>query len=76
MDLDYTVTRDGRVEDITVSESNAPRGIEMNVVRDLRVTRFRPRFLDGEPVDTAGQHHRRNFYAPRRATANTELTAE
>jgi outer membrane biosynthesis protein TonB len=53
VDLDYTVTRDGRVEDITVSESNAPRGIEMNVVRDLRVTRFRPRFLDGEPVDTA-----------------------
>ena len=78
VDLKYTVTREGRVKDIAVIESNAPRDIEIKVARDLKQTRYRPRFLDGEPVDTADLHHRQNSYSPRRmkANANTQVAAK
>ena len=67
VDLDYSVTREGRAENVAITESNAPRGIEIKIARDLKLTRFRPRFVDGEPVDTAGMHQRQNFYSTRLA---------
>lgn len=78
VDLKYAVTREGRVKDISVIESNAPRDIEIKLARDLKLTRHRPRFLDGEPVDTADLHHRQNFYSPRRVKpiANTQVAAK
>lgn len=63
IDFDYAVTRDGRVEDVTVVESNAPKATKDKAAYDLERTRFRPRFVDGEPVDTPGLYHRRNIYA-------------
>lgn len=74
VDLDYTVSRDGRVRDAKVVESNAPKDLEMRIVRDFKQTRFRPRFDDGEPVDTTELYHRQNFYKPRPAT--TTLAAK
>ena len=68
VDIDYAVTRDGRVEDVTVVESNAPRDIEIRIVRDFKHTRFRPRFEGGEPVATQDLYQRQNFYKPRPAT--------
>jgi tetratricopeptide (TPR) repeat protein len=65
VDLDYTVTRDGRPTDVKVVESNAPRDLETRLVREFKQTRFRPRFADGEPVDTEAQYRRQNFYKPR-----------
>ena len=69
VDLDYAVTRDGRARDVIVIESNAPKRIEIQVARDLRSTKFRPRFVDGEPVDTAGMHQRQKYYSTRLAKA-------
>jgi tetratricopeptide (TPR) repeat protein len=69
VDLDYAVSRDGRVRDVKVVESDAPKDVEMRIVRDFRQTRFRPRFASGEPVDTAELYHRQNFYKPRPATS-------
>jgi tetratricopeptide (TPR) repeat protein len=63
VDLDYAVTRDGRARDVVVIESNAPKRIEIQITRDLKSTKFRPRFVDGEPVDTAGMHQRQKYYS-------------
>ncbi len=65
IDFDFTVTRDGQVKDISVVESNAPKRIEAKAARNLKHTRFRPRFLDGDPVDTPGMHHRQSIYVAR-----------
>lgn len=69
VDLDFDVTRLGRVSDVKVVESNAPKDLQMRIIRDFKQTRFRPRFDAGEPVDTADLYHRRNFYKPRPVTA-------
>jgi tetratricopeptide (TPR) repeat protein len=71
VDLDYSVTREGRARDVVVTESNAPRHIEIDMARDLKATRFRPRFVDGEPADTAGMHQRQNFYSTQPAKPTT-----
>jgi tetratricopeptide (TPR) repeat protein len=74
VDLDYDVTRDGRVTDVRIVESNAPRDLEIRLVRDFKQTRFRPRFEAGEPVDTADLYQRQNFYKPR--PVNVTLAAK
>jgi tetratricopeptide (TPR) repeat protein len=51
-DLDYTVARDGRVQDVEVVETNAPRTTRWKLVENLSNTRHRPRFEGGEPVAT------------------------
>jgi tetratricopeptide (TPR) repeat protein len=51
-DLDYTVGRDGRVQDVEVLETNASRSTRWKLVENLSNTRHRPRFEDGEPVAT------------------------
>jgi hypothetical protein len=69
VDLDFDVTRAGRVKDVRVVESNAPQDLQMKMVRDFKQTRFRPRFDAGEPVDTTDLYQRQNFYKPRPVTA-------
>jgi hypothetical protein len=62
VELAFTVTRAGQVTDIKVVESNAPKHIEAEAAQDLQSTRYRPRFVNGEPVDTPGVHHRQNVF--------------
>lgn len=62
IDLDFTVTREGWVKDITVTESNAPQRFKDEAAADLKRTRYRPRFVNGDPVDTPGVQHRRKIY--------------
>ena len=50
--LDYTVTRDGDVKDVKVTDSNAPEPYQWRLKDGLRQMRFRPRFVNGEPVDS------------------------
>ena len=69
VDLDFDVMRDGRVKDVRVVESNAPKDLQMKIVRDFKHTRYRPRFDAGEPVDTTDLYQRQNFYKPRPVTA-------
>jgi hypothetical protein len=63
VDLDYTVTSEGEVHAVSITESNAPRAVEYRVVKDLRVVRHRPKFAAGEPVDEPGMHYQRRIYA-------------
>ena len=45
-------------------DSAFDQGVEIKVARDLKMTRFRPRFLDGQPVETPGVYQRQNFLWP------------
>lgn len=52
VELSFTVTREGRLEDIEVVESNAPKRVERLLVTALRRASYRPRLVDGEPSRT------------------------
>lgn len=64
-DLDYTVGRDGRVQDVEVVESNAPRSTRWKLVDSLTNTRHRPRFEAGEPVATPHLQRRQRVWVPK-----------
>lgn len=61
-EFDFTVTREGRVVDVVVAESDAPKYLQRDLADNLKRTRYRPRFVAGEPVDTPGMHHRQGLY--------------
>ena len=50
--FEFTVTSDGDVKDVKVTESNAPQSHQWRATDALRQTRYRPRFVDGQPVTT------------------------
>jgi hypothetical protein len=66
VDLEYTVTRDGRAQDIKVLESNAPRATRWKLVDHLSRTRHRPRFEHGEPVATTHVQKRQRLWVEKR----------
>lgn len=53
VDVDFTVTREGGVSDVSLVDSNAPNRLQRYVTNTLRSSRYRPTFRDGEAVDTA-----------------------
>jgi tetratricopeptide (TPR) repeat protein len=61
MDLDFSVNHDGRVSNIEVVEGNTPSRLVRYVKNILRVTRFRPRLKEGEPVVTDNMTLRQTF---------------
>jgi hypothetical protein len=61
-DIDYTVDRLGRVRDVKVGESNAPKSLRRHLVDSLTGMRYRPRFVDGKPVDTHHVHSRQTLW--------------
>jgi hypothetical protein len=63
VDVDYTVDRRGRISDVKVTESNAPKTIQRQVIRGLYNARLRPRFADGHPVDTPHVQIRQTVWA-------------
>jgi tetratricopeptide (TPR) repeat protein len=62
VELDFTVTADGHVEDIKTIEADVAPSTEKSVVTSVRKSRYRPRFVDGEPVATPNQRHRQAIY--------------
>lgn len=62
VELDFTVTAEGRVEDIRTLEADVAASTEKGVVNSVRKARYRPRFVDGEPVVTHNQRHRQAIY--------------
>jgi hypothetical protein len=51
-DVDYTVTRRGRISHVKIEQSDAPKFVQWKLVERLSNTLVRPRFVQGEPVDT------------------------
>jgi tetratricopeptide (TPR) repeat protein len=62
IDFEFTVTRDGRVEDVEVRDASAPKHLQADIAENIRRTPFRPRFADGEPVDTSGVRIRQGMW--------------
>jgi tetratricopeptide (TPR) repeat protein len=75
-DLDYTVGRDGRVQDVEVLETNASRSTRWKLVENLSNTRHRPRFEDGEPVATPHVQKRQRVWVQKPPEPEPEPQSE
>ncbi len=61
VDVDFTVTREGGVLNVSLVDSNAPRRLQRYVTNTLRNSRYRPTLRDGETVDTNNIKLRQTF---------------
>lgn len=57
----FNVTDTGRVRDLKVIESEPAEMMDSEVASSVRDARFRPRIVDGKPVDTEGVSLRHTF---------------
>lgn len=65
VELEFTVTAAGQVEDARVLSSQPPGVFEDSALRALRRWRYRPRYEQGRPVPTRGQLVRMRFQPDR-----------
>ncbi len=61
VDVDFTVTREGGVLNVSLVDSNAPRRLQRYVTNTLRYSRYRPTLKDGQAVDTDNIKLRQTF---------------
>lgn len=59
--VEFTVTGMGDVEDAKVVEQNGSSRQASEALQAIRASRFRPKFVNGEPVDTQGVINREVF---------------
>ncbi len=73
----YGVNQLGRVTDATVIEADPENLLEERVTRAASFALFRPRYVDGAPVDTSGLILRHEFrYAPKKLEQKETTPAE
>lgn len=60
----YTITARGRVANLELAEHRPPEfeDVLRDVQREVRTRLYRPRFADGQPVDTGNQQFTHRFY--------------
>ena len=56
------MTADGRVRDAKVGDNDAGDVAGKAVLSAIKRARFRPRFVDGNPVDTTGVRYKETIY--------------
>jgi hypothetical protein len=66
VDFDFKVTRDGDVKDVRITGSNAPEPQQWRLKKSLSQMRFRPRFVDGEAVDTVHAKSRQGVWVEKK----------
>ena len=54
VEVKFTVTKEGRTDDVQVSGSDATEGAQRATVSAVKKARYSPKFEDGEPVETKG----------------------
>jgi len=59
--VEFTVTDTGDVQDAKVTEQNGTTRQASEALEAIRASRFRPKFVNGEPVDTQGVVNREVF---------------
>ena len=52
VEVKFTVTKDGRTDDVQVAGSDATENVQRATVSAVKKARYSPKFEDGEPVDT------------------------
>jgi tetratricopeptide (TPR) repeat protein len=68
VDVELTVTPEGRAKDASVVAGDVTEATGKTVVAAIRRSRYRPRFVDGEPVATTGVRHHQVIYVRSRGT--------
>jgi tetratricopeptide (TPR) repeat protein len=61
VDLTYDVTDRGRVRSVDVVAARPEGLMDFRTRKAIKAARFRPRFVDGEPVDTEDVQYRHSF---------------
>ena len=61
-EVEFTVTADGRVRGATLGANDAGDIAGKAVLSAIKRARYRPRFVDGNPVDTAGVRYKETIY--------------
>lgn len=59
--LEFTVTRTGRVADPRVIEAEPPGIFDHAAIDAVKKFKYKPRVVDGEPIDVPGVKHRITF---------------
>lgn len=67
VELGFTVTAEGRIEQVSTIASEVAPGATRTVAMALKRARYRPRIVDGEPVETHGLVLRQTLYVRRSA---------
>lgn len=70
--LELTVTPEGLVKEARLIDTNALKRSASEVVESMKDARFRPRFENGEPVETTALSFREVFRARKRAEESEE----
>ena len=58
---EFTVAADGTVKDAKIFDSKPGNDFDYTAIKAIRRAKFRPRIVDGEPVDTAGEQLRQTY---------------
>jgi TonB family protein len=61
VEVQFTVTGSGEVSNAKVTEANGTQRQAADALAAIRASRFRPKFVDGEPVETTGMTNREVF---------------
>jgi TonB family protein len=61
VEVSFTVTDEGEVADAKVTESNGTQRQVADALSAIRAARYRPKFVNGEPVETTGMTNREVF---------------
>lgn len=61
VEIQFTVTNSGDVTDAKVTEANGTQRQAADALAAIRAARFRPKFVNGEPVETTGMTVREVF---------------
>lgn len=61
IDIRYDVTDRGRVRDVDILGADPEGLMDFRTRKAVKAARFRPRFVDGQPADTAGIEYRHSF---------------
>ena len=59
--VQFTVTDSGDVEDAKITDANGTQRESADTLAAIRAARFRPQFVNGEPVKTTGMTNREVF---------------
>lgn len=74
--LEFTVTSEGDVKDARVVDSNASQRQTADALEAIRNARFRPKFVEGTPVETTAMTYREVFRSRKRNADDEEATQD
>lgn len=70
--MQLTITRDGSVKDAKLIDASAQSRHTTEIINAMKAARFRPKLIDGEPVDTVDMDFREVFRSRKKAQSEGE----